>query len=704
MKSQQWNGLNSEQRTSHKRKHSSERTRRDRSVTRSVLRKVLQPEKLGERVVFSGASAMAVNDLYEAMMDEPLQVEMGGVLANDVDAENDTLTAEQFFAPQNGELNLNEDGTFTYQPNPGFTGIDGFVYQVDDGTSKSSLAAVTIEVNDPNIAPVGENDFFATDEDSVLEVVAENGVLANDQDENDDSLTLELVDSPTNGTLELREDGGFSYTPAPEFEGTDAFTYRLSDGAKQSDLVAVEIQVNAINDAPVAQGESFIIAEDGMVEVNSAAVGLLANDSDPENPNLAVVPESEPENGQLTLNEDGTFSYIPNPDFHGVDAFSYRVSDGEMLSEAVEVTITVEAIYDAPVANNDFFSVQEDTPIEFSGDDLFANDEQKDATDFTVEIVDPPVHGSLVQSDDGKFLYTPEADFFGVDAFTYRLADPSGASELAVAEIEVESINDAPIANADAMETEMDTPVSISPARLLANDVDADGDELMVTIVTEPGHGSVELSEDGSFVFTPNAGFVGQDQFTYEVSDGEETAQAIVSLNIVDPIPVIPQTANESFDATAGETLTIAGEAGLLANETRDGDLQVVLFRGPAHGDLELNDDGSFEFTPAADFEGVDSILYRTTDGETESRLGVTTLYIGTAIAVPGEDVPSTPGDPTTPDGEAPVETPPAVDIPVADIAEDGDAELSQDEHLDCWDAAFEDIEQFWFDMRRMFT
>jgi VCBS repeat-containing protein len=704
MKSEQWNGLNSAQRTSRKQKRTREGIHRDRSVTRSVLRKVLRPEKLGERVVFSGASAMAVNDLYEAMMDEPLQVEMGGVLANDTDAENDTLTAEQFIAPKHGELLLNRDGTFTYQPNPGFTGIDGFVYQVDDGTSQSSLAAVTIEVSDPNVAPVGENDFFATDEDSVLEVVATNGILANDQDPNGDAFTLELVDSPTHGNLEMREDGGFRYTPNPDFEGIDAFTYRINDGKKQSDLVAVEIQVNAINDAPLSQGESFIIAEDGMVEVNSAAVGLLANDIDADDSDLRVIPETEPENGQLTLRDDGTFSYVPNTDFHGVDAFSYRVSDGELQSEAVEVTITVEAVYDAPIANNDFFRTEEDTSLEFGSDQLLANDEQNDATELVLEIIDPPLHGSLNQSEEGSFQYMPEANFFGADAFTYRLLDPSGASKLAVAEIEVQAVNDAPIADADAMQTEMDTPITIAPAQLLANDFDVDGDELRVTIFTTPEYGSVTLSEDGEFIFTPEAGFVGEDQFTYEVSDGQETAQAIVSLEIVSPIPVVPQTVNESFDAIAGETLTIAGDVGLLANEERAGDLDVVLFRGPMHGELEINDDGSFAYTPDIDFEGVDSILYRTSDGQTESHLGVTTLYVVAATADPAEDVPSPTGDSTSPDGEAFDGSTPEADTPIGVVAEDDASDHGQDAHLDCWDAVFDDIEQFWFDMRRVIT
>ena len=121
-------------------------------------------------MVFSGASPVAVNDLYQAIADETLEVSTNGVLSNDSDAEGDALTAHEFTGPQNGTLQLNEDGTFAYTPNPGFSGTDGFVYQVDDGTSQSYLAAVTLQVTTPNLAPSGENDAYTVDEDGTLEV------------------------------------------------------------------------------------------------------------------------------------------------------------------------------------------------------------------------------------------------------------------------------------------------------------------------------------------------------------------------------------------------------------------------------------------------------------------------------------------------------------------------------------------------------
>ncbi|MCR9297047.1 MAG: cadherin-like domain-containing protein, partial [bacterium] len=234
---------------------------------RQQLLQGLRLERLENRIVFSGASPVAVNDLYETLADEALVVEVSGVLANDTDAEGDTLTALEFLGPKHGQLQLAEDGSFVYQPDPGFAGTDGFLYQADDGVSKSRLAAVTIQVIAPNLPPVGANDVYEVDEDGVLTVMADTGVLANDSDPDGDALTASLVDGPSNGVLELNADGSFTYTPDPDFHGTDAFTYTAGDGALSSELIAVEITVNPVNDAPVAVGESYSVLEDETLEV-----------------------------------------------------------------------------------------------------------------------------------------------------------------------------------------------------------------------------------------------------------------------------------------------------------------------------------------------------------------------------------------------------------------------------------------------------
>ncbi|MCA9201374.1 MAG: tandem-95 repeat protein, partial [Planctomycetales bacterium] len=178
--------------------------------------------------------------------------------------------------PQNGTLNLSDNGAFTYQPNTDFVGQDSFTYTaIVDGTA-SNVATVTIDVLAQNAAPIANDDSYTTDEDTAL--VTSTSVLANDTDDDGDTLTASLVSGPSNGTLTLETNGQFTYTPDADFNGTDSFTYTATDGTATSDPATVTIQVDAVNDAPVATGESYSVATDGtlQVDVNN---GVLANDT-----------------------------------------------------------------------------------------------------------------------------------------------------------------------------------------------------------------------------------------------------------------------------------------------------------------------------------------------------------------------------------------------------------------------------------------
>ncbi|MDL1916138.1 tandem-95 repeat protein, partial [Anaerolineae bacterium CFX4] len=199
---------------------------------------------------------VAVNDAYATDEDTTLNVAAPGVLTNDTDIDGDPLTAVLVVGPTNGTLTLNGDGGFVYTPNANFNGSDTFTYKANDGTADSNVATVTITVNPVNDAPVAVNDAYATDEDTALNV-ATPGVLTNDTDAEADPLTTVLVVGPTNGTLTLSSDGGFTYTPNANFNGSDSFTYRTSDGTLLSNIVTVTLNVGAVNDAPVAVDDAY---------------------------------------------------------------------------------------------------------------------------------------------------------------------------------------------------------------------------------------------------------------------------------------------------------------------------------------------------------------------------------------------------------------------------------------------------------------
>ncbi len=187
---------------------------------------------------------VADDDDYAAEEDMPLSIDVaGGVLANDTDADGDTLTATVATDVQHGTLSLQADGSFTYTPDADFAGADAFTYTASDGTDVSAVATVTLTIAGANDAPVAVDDAYTVEHDTELVVTAAEGVLANDTDADSDTLTATLASEPEHGTLELGGDGSFSYTPDSGFSGADTFTYTVSDGTVTSSATTVTLTV-----------------------------------------------------------------------------------------------------------------------------------------------------------------------------------------------------------------------------------------------------------------------------------------------------------------------------------------------------------------------------------------------------------------------------------------------------------------------------
>ena len=214
------------------------------------------------------------------------------MLGNDTDVDGDPLTAVLVSGPANGTLTLNADGSFTYTPDANFNGTDSFTYQANDGTADSNVATVTHHGRPRSTTrrwPA--TTATRTDEDTPLTVAAP-GVLGNDTDVDGDALTAVLVSGPANGTLTLNADGSFTYTPDANFNGTDSFTYKASDGTADSNVATVTITVTPVNDAPVAGDDSYSTDEDTPLTV--AAPGVLANDTDVDGDPLTAVAGQRP--------------------------------------------------------------------------------------------------------------------------------------------------------------------------------------------------------------------------------------------------------------------------------------------------------------------------------------------------------------------------------------------------------------------------
>jgi len=352
---------------------------------------------------------VAADDAYATGRGATLTVDAPGVLANDTDADGDALTASVVTGPANGTLTLAASGGFAYSPNAGFEGDDAFTYAASDG-DLSDTATVTITVGGGNVAPVAVDDEATTDEDAPVTIA----VLANDSDANSDPLVVVAVGDAARGTV-TTDGQAVTYTPAADVNGTDAFTYTVSDG----DLTAtatVAVTIRPVNDAPLALDDEASTASGTAV-----TVAVLANDTDPDGDALVVAAVGTPSAGTVTTDGQEVV-YTPPTGFSGTATFTYTASDGA-LTDLATVTITVAGANRAPVARADTVRVRPGDAVTIA---VLANDTDPDGDALSVAAVQSPTTagGTASVAEDGAAVrYVPPADFSGEDAFTYTVTD-----------------------------------------------------------------------------------------------------------------------------------------------------------------------------------------------------------------------------------------------------------------------------------------
>jgi len=264
----------------------------------------------------------------------------------------------------------------------------------------------------------------------------------------------------------------------------------------------------------------------------------------------------------------------------------------------------------APLAVDDTAATAEDSAVAIP---VLDNDADPDGDPYALVAVTGPAHGAAAISGTAV-LYTPAPDYYGQDAFTYTVGDGL-LTATAAAVISVTAANDAPTAQDDAYATPEDTPLSVDVPGVLANDSDIDGDPLTAVVVAPPGHGTLVLNADGSFVYTAGLNWSGAVSFTYLLSDGELTTTAVAQLT-VDAVNDAPVAAGDHYQVLSGAALVIVAP-GVLGNDTDvEGDpLSAVLETPPDHGVLALNAAGSLIYLSPAGFTGVVTFTYRVDDG-----------------------------------------------------------------------------------------
>ncbi|MFO1477561.1 MAG: Ig-like domain-containing protein, partial [Verrucomicrobiota bacterium] len=572
------------------------------TVTNAQVRFILNPE--AQPFTYSVAAGAGLN------------VAAPGILAGAVTGAGASTQAVLVGAPSHGSLSLSADGSFVYTPVPGFSGVDTFTYQVDDGVSLSPAASVTISVI-PSLDLFVDDFSRATNADVLAPWVIgvgkwtiTNGVMLGASSGMRDYSDCYVPGNWTNFSIQTR-------LQLPEGAWAGGLDGRVNPntGAKYTLNVYPENSGGSIAGAPVLKLLKFDAWRDYTETVMQQA--LLP----PVGTNWHTV--------KLTFRGNQIYAYfdgvlllnVADNSFGGFPAWTSGAAALHMFTyqfgyEAVFDDFIVSTL--APVAGNDAYSMVENRTLTVAAPGVLANDTPGVGTNLTAVLSTTTTHGTLSLNTNGAFTYTPSANYIGTDSFSYVANDGFTNSDPATVTITVVS-NIPPVANNDSFNGVQNRTLNVSGPGVLANDTDANGDSLAVTLVSGPAHGSLTLNPNGGFSYTPASNYLGTDSFTYQANDGQATS-AVATATITISLNSPPSAQSDTFYYQANRTLNVTAP-GVLANDTdANGDiLSALLGTGPAQGSLTLNSDGSFSYTPNPGATGVDHFTYRAYDGTASS-------------------------------------------------------------------------------------
>ena len=592
---------------------------------------------------------VGIADTASTLEDTPLA---GDVLANDRDADGNTLSVTQYTIagvahPVGtsttllgiGTLVLNANGAYTFTPAADYNGaVPPITYTLSDGTvtRTSTLMLAVTPVND---APAPGNDTAATPINAPVTIA----VLANDTDRDGDPLgvTGASLANPAQGTVGVNADGTVTFTPASNFFGPVVVNYTVSDGRGGNASASITLNVGA-NSTPTGVDAARTSAEDTAYTVKTGDFGFADADADQTLANVRI--DALPGAGTLLLNGTavlagtvipaadiaaGKLVFAPAPDANGAAyasfAFSVQDSAGAFDTAPNTLTLNVTPVNDAPVGIGDNVIAVEDAPV--TGN-VLANDRDVDGTPLQVGqfVIAGTTYtagstatlagiGTLVIQPDGDYTFTPTADYNGpVPVVTYTATDGT-ATTTSTLTLNVTAVNDAPIGVADtAAATEAGgaangTPGANPSGNVLANDTDADtGDARTVAAVSGATAGTVGGPTAGSYgTLVLNA----DGTYTYAVNDGAAAVQALRTANdkLTDTFAYgVRDAAGASSSTTLTVTITGSNDAPVAVVDTgvasEDVTLSTTAATGVLANDIDV-DAGDTEIVSAVSFGGV---------------------------------------------------------------------------------------------------
>ncbi len=618
---------------------------------------------------------VAVANTYNLNEDVPLTVNAAnGVLANDTDADGDTLTATVRTTTTNGTLTMNANGSFTYTPNANYSGTDSFTYRANDGTVNSNTVTVTLNIAAVNDAPVGLGDAYTMPRNTTFTISDPNGssvvedvILGAVRDANHmvttpgsvwkywDQGALPVATASTwNTALNLDETGwgsgaselGYGDTAdVPPWPEATAIGFGPNAGSKYITAYFRKV-VNLTDVTHITAVDLQLMRDDG---VNLYINGQIAywNNTSSSSPlfgDVATTNGSTEEHSWISASTLGS----------GVAQNQTPTAPSPALFVEGNNLVAAEVHQNQGTSSDLSFDVRLNV-TRLTNFGLLSNDSDIEGNTFTAQLATAPGHGSATVNANGTFSYTPTIGYSGTDTFTYRAVDSLGAASapITVTITITAGANVPPITVADSYNAVEDTTLTVAGPGVLQNDIDPDGDSFTAALLTDPTKGTLTLNPNGSFDYVPNLNATGVDTFTYRANDGGNSQPATVTITIA-PRNDAPVANVDSYGGDPGATLTVPAATGVLANDTDvDGDtLTAILVTPPSSGSLVLNANGSFSYTPTV--TGTYTFTYIANDGSTSppgaANSNVTTVTIvlnGAPITLP-ESYPTNEDTPVT--------------------------------------------------------
>ena len=383
------------------------------------------------------------------------------------------------------------------------------------------------------VNPIANDDYFTTNED--VQLVA--NISTNDIQSNSGNNTWSIISNPAHGIVQLLANAFIRYTPASNYYGSDTFYYKLCANNGKCDTAMVVITINSVNDLPVARNDAFNMDEDNTLSGNVASNDTQSGDGG----NVWSI-YTNPINGAVLLNSIGTFLYVPNPNFNGKDSFYYRLCDVDGDCSTAKVVVTVRSVNDLPVVLRDTFSTDENTPLTST---VATNDTLSGDGGNSFSVLNNPIHGIVLFSNNGNFTYTPFSNYSGLDSFSYRLCDANGDCRSAYAVITINSVNYLPVALDNTFYTDKNVTLN---SEVASNDTQSPDGGNTWSLILGPTNGNLTFNNDGSFDYVPNLDFIGADTFYYSLCDANNDcsyAMAIIFVNEIVPVRLLSFSANQ---------------------------------------------------------------------------------------------------------------------------------------------------------------